>query len=174
MVLYPAVAPVDANGHMATVLIVDDEPDIRTIVTLSLEGDGFEVRTAASGREALEAITDNPPDLLILDVMMPGMDGFEVLTRLRELGLGETTRVVIMTCRTSERDHLRGWELGADEYLTKPFEPEVLAGRLRHLLASTPEMLRSRRAAELEKAALLDRLEAALRRPRRAQARLSA
>ncbi len=159
---------------MATVLIVDDEPDIRTIATLSLEGDGFEVRTAASGPEALEAVADDPPDGMILDIMMPGMDGFEVLTSVRQQGLCPTTRGVIMTCRTSERDHLRGWELGADEYLTKPFEPEVLANRLRNLLASTPEMLRSRRTAELEKAALLDRLEAALRRPRRVSAPLSA
>ena len=159
---------------MATVLVVDDEPDIRTIVALSLEGDGFEVRTAATGREALAALTDDPPDVMILDVMMPGMDGFEVLTSLRQEGLAPHTRVVITTCRTSERDHLRGWELGADEYLTKPFEPEVLTTRLRNLLASTPEMLRSRRAAELEKAALLDRLEAAMRRPRRVSAPLSA
>jgi DNA-binding response OmpR family regulator len=72
-----------------------------------------------------------------------------------------------MTCRTSERDHLRGWELGADEYLTKPFDADLLTERLRHLLVSTPEMLSARRAAELEKAALLDRLESAMRRPPR-------
>jgi DNA-binding response OmpR family regulator len=108
--------------------------------------------------------------VLILDIMMPGMDGFELLTALRAGGLAPTTRIVFMTCRTSERDHLRGWELGADEYLTKPFEPEVLAERIHELLASTPEMLASRRAAELEKAALLDRLEAAMRRPRRLSA----
>jgi len=159
---------------MASVLIVDDEPDIRTIMTLTLEGDGFEVRAAGSGPEALEVLAEDPPEVMILDIMMPGMDGFEVLTSLRQQGLSPATRVVIMTCRTSERDHLRGWELGADEYLTKPFEPEVLATRLRNLLAATPEMLRSRRTAELEKAALLDRLEAAMRRPRRVSTPLSA
>jgi DNA-binding response OmpR family regulator len=160
--------------HMPIVLVVDDEPDIRSVVALSLEGDGFEVRLAASGAEALESVAQDPPDVILLDVMMPGMDGFEVLARLRQEGLGPSTRIVIMTCRTSERDHLRGWELGADEYLTKPFDADVLADRLRYLLAVTPEVLRSRRAAELEKAALLDRLEAAMRRPRRVSAPLSA
>jgi len=152
---------------MPSVLVVDDEQDLRTIVRYSLEGEGFDVSLAANGPEALECVAREVPDIMILDIMMPGMDGFELLATLRQRGMAASTRVVIMTCRTSERDHLRGWELGADEYLTKPFEADVLAERLRRLLVSTPEMLSSRRTAELEKAALLDRLESAMRRPRR-------
>jgi DNA-binding response OmpR family regulator len=152
---------------MASVLVVDDEPDLRMIFRLSLEGEGFEVREAADGAEGLELLAAEPPDILILDVMMPGMDGFEVLTAMRQRGLAPATRTVLATCRTSERDHLRGWELGADEYLTKPFEADELADRLRHLLSCSPDDLRARRTAELEKAALLDRLETAIRRPRR-------
>ncbi|HWW52154.1 MAG TPA: response regulator [Acidimicrobiales bacterium] len=152
---------------MATVLIVDDEPDIRTIISLSLDGEEFELRTAASGRAALEALVDCPPELMILDIMMPGMSGFEVLATMRERGLAPSTRIVVTTCRTSEGDHVRGMELGADEYLTKPFDPEELVDKLRALLAASPEMLRVRRAAELEKAALLDRMEAAVSNPGR-------
>jgi DNA-binding response OmpR family regulator len=152
---------------MALVLIVDDEPDICTIARLTLVGEGYEVAVAANGAAALVALAESPPDAMLLDVMMPGIDGFEVLATMRQRGLAPATRVVIMTCRTSERDHLRGWELGADEYLTKPFEPDLLVERLRSLLGATPEMLQRHRAAELDKAALLDRLEAAMRRPRR-------
>lgn len=151
---------------MPTVLIVDDEPDIRTIVGLSLEGEGFNVSTAPDGPAALASVAASPPDIMILDIMMPGMDGFAVLEAMRERGLAPHTRVVIMTCRTSGRDHLRGWELGADEYLTKPFDVELLATRLRELLCSSMDVLAHRRTAELEKAALLDRLELSLPRRR--------
>jgi two-component system cell cycle response regulator len=98
------------------------------------------------------------------------MDGFEVLASMRQRALAPATRVVIITCKTGERDHLRGWELGADEYLTKPVDAHALAERLRRLLTSTPDALRTRRVAELEKAALLDRLETVFRRPRLSRA----
>jgi len=145
---------------MPSVLIVDDERDIRTIVGLSLEGDGFDVLAVDSGAAALGALETEPPDAMLVDIMMPGMDGFELLTAMRERGLAPRTRVIIMTCRTSGRDHLRGWELGADDYFTKPFDPAALVARLRELLGTTTDELAQRRTAELEKAALLDRLEA--------------
>jgi len=152
---------------MARILVVDDEPDIGSIVTHALEPEGYDVEWVDGGSEALVILATRPPDVLILDVMMPGLDGFEVLGRISQRNLAAETRIVVMTCRTAERDHLRGWELGADEYLTKPFEAEELTERVRAVLRSTPDELAARRADELAKAVLLDRLEAAMRRPSR-------
>ncbi len=85
---------------------------------------------------------------------------------MRAKRIAPDTRVIILTCKTEERDHLRGWELGADEYLTKPFDPEELVSRVKWLLQSSAEALASRREAELQKAELLDRLEAAFNKSR--------
>ena len=150
---------------MPRVLVVDDEPDICTVLGLALEADGFEVSRAGDARSALVELERNPPDVVILDIMMPGMDGFELLGQVRQRHLAPGTRFMVATCRTSERDHLRGWELGADEYLTKPIDPAGLGVRVRAVLAATDEQLADRRSDELAKAALLDRLEAAMRRP---------
>jgi DNA-binding response OmpR family regulator len=152
---------------MAEVLVVDDDPDIRLLVSFALEDSGYTVRQATDGAAALAAIEKSEPDAMVLDVMMPGTDGFGVLRGMRQRRLGENTRVLILTCKTEERDHLRGWELGAHEYLTKPFDPDELVGRVRHLLDASAEELEERRQAELEKAELLDRLEAAFTRSSR-------
>ncbi len=154
---------------MAEVLVVDDDPDIRMLVAFALEDSGYAVRQAPDGDAALDAVEQKAPDAMVLDVMMPGTDGFGVLRGLRQRGIRGDMRVLILTCKTEERDHLRGWELGADEYLTKPFDPEELVARVKFLLASSPEALGDRRDAELQKAELLDRLEAAFRSPRPAR-----
>jgi len=150
---------------MPRVLVVDDEPDICSVLALALQADGFDVTKAADARTALAELESAPPDVVILDIMMPGMDGFELLGQVRQRHLAPDTRFIVVTCRTSERDHLRGWELGADDYLTKPIDPAGLGTRVRKILASTAEDLAARRTDELAKAALLDRLEAAMRRP---------
>jgi DNA-binding response OmpR family regulator len=155
---------------MPSVLIVDDEPDTLSIVRLCLEGEGFAVTTAADGHAALDAIAAGAPDAIVLDTMMPGMDGFELLSVMRALGLAPSARVV-MTGRNSERDHLRAWQLGADDYLTKPYDPALLADSLRRLLVSTPAELEARRLTELEQVALLDRLELAAGPTRRSRRR---
>jgi DNA-binding response OmpR family regulator len=151
---------------MAEVLIVDDDPDIRVLLAFTLEDSGFTVRHAGDGAAALAALEERAPDLMVLDVMMPGIDGFGVLRAMRQHRLAPRTRVLILTCKTEERDHLRGWELGAHEYLTKPFDPDDLVVRLKNLLQASPEQIEDRRTAELQKAELLDRLEAAFHRPR--------
>ena len=151
---------------MAEVLVVDDDPDIRMLVTFALEDSGYTVRQAADGALALAALEEKAPDAMVLDVMMPGTDGFGVLRGRRAGQLAPETRVLILTCKTEERDHLRGWELGADEYLTKPFDPDELVGRIKWLLSCPRESLEARRQAELDKAELLDRLEAAFNRAR--------
>jgi DNA-binding response OmpR family regulator len=151
---------------MAEVLVVDDDPDIRMLVAFALEDSGYTVRQASDGAEALVALEAKAPDAMVLDVMMPGLDGFGVLRGMRAKRLAPNTRTIVLTCKTEERDHLRGWELGADEYLTKPFDPEELVGRVKWLLSSSPEALADRREAELQKAELLDRLEAAFNKSR--------
>jgi DNA-binding response OmpR family regulator len=151
---------------VAEVLVVDDDDDIRTMVRITLEGAGFTVREAGDGYAALAALEERAPDCMVLDLMMPKLDGYGVLKSIRQRDLAPRTKVLILTCKVEERDFARGWELGADEYMTKPFEPDRLAHKLDELLHTSADLLRSRREAELQKAELLDRLESAFSRPR--------
>lgn len=112
------------------VLIVDDDPDIRTMLGVTL-GTEFDVRFAASGEAAIEALTERAPAAMLLDIMMPGTDGYDVLEVRRERGLAPDTCVVMLSAKGGERDLVRSWALGADAYLTKPVDPEVIADKLR-------------------------------------------
>jgi two-component system OmpR family response regulator len=158
------------SERMAEVLVVDDDPDIRMLVAFALEDSGYSVRQASDGAAALLALEAKAPDAMVLDVMMPGTDGFGVLRGMKAKRIAPNTKVILLTCKTEERDHLRGWELGADEYLTKPFDPEELVSRVKWLLQCSKEALAERREAELQKAELLDRLEAAFNRSRQGAA----
>jgi DNA-binding response OmpR family regulator len=117
---------------MGHILVVDDEPAIVTVVRERLEREGFAVRAVASGEEALAYMDTDPADLVVLDVMLPGMDGFEVLRRLR--GTGHTVPVIVLTARDEDVDKIVGLELGADDYLVKPFNPRELSARIRAVL----------------------------------------
>ena len=150
---------------MAEVLIVDDDADIRGILAFTLEDAGFDVREAADGAQAIIAMEKQSPDCLVLDLMMPGVDGFGVLRSKRQLGLAPDARVILLTAKTAERDFVRGWELGADQYLTKPFDLDELVETVNQLWRSSPKELQERREAELKKAELLERLESAFNRP---------
>lgn len=122
---------------MSTILIADDEARIRRLVSDFLKRDGHTILEAADGKAALELIENRRPtlDLAILDVMMPGMDGFEVLREIREQESGEKhLPVMLLTARAEDADQVRGLEGGADDYVTKPFSPIVLAARVRTLL----------------------------------------
>ena len=158
---------------MAEVLVVDDEPEIRQILSYLLEFAGHEVRTAADGEEAVAALVERAPDCVILDVMMPKLDGFGVLRVRKERSLAPSARVVLLTAKSGERDFSLGWELGADEYVVKPFDGEELLARVEDLLSSGPEELAAHRRAEQEKSALLERIESTFSRssPRRLIAR---
>jgi len=116
------------------VLVVDDDPLLRHLVRLNLELEGFEVVTAADGREALTMVGAHPPDVLTLDIMMPLMDGWEVLRRLRVAFPDGYPKVLLLTARAEAADLARGQSLGADGYLTKPFEPAELVDTVRRLL----------------------------------------
>ncbi|MBV8694179.1 MAG: response regulator transcription factor [Ktedonobacteraceae bacterium] len=114
-----------------TILIVDDEPRIRDLVRMNLELEHYRVIEASNGQEALEQLREHLPDLVILDVMMPGIDGFETLRAIREVS---TVPVMMLTVRQSEQDKIHGLDLGADDYLAKPFNPRELLSRTRALL----------------------------------------
>ena len=122
---------------MSTILIADDEARIRRLVSDFLKRDGHTIIEAADGKTALELIENRRPtlDLAILDVMMPGMDGFEVLREVRDQETGDNhLPVMLLTARAEDADQVRGLEGGADDYVTKPFSPIVLAARVRTLL----------------------------------------
>ena len=113
------------------VLVVDDEPRMIRFIRMNLELEGYRVIEANNGLEALDQVRKHLPDLLVMDVMMPKMDGFESLRLLREIS---TVPVILLTVRSDEEDRIRGLELGADDYITKPFSPRELVSRVNAVL----------------------------------------
>ncbi len=117
-----------------TIMVVDDSPDLVEIVRLTLEGKGFNVRCAYSGKELLAALEKEKPDLILLDIMMPGMDGLEVLVRLKwKLGTASIP-VILLTAKVHHEDVLRGYKLGTDHYIKKPFDNTQLVTSINRLL----------------------------------------
>lgn len=120
------------------ILVVDDEERMVRFIRLNLEHDGFRVIEAFNGTQALDKVRSNLPDLVILDIMMPDIDGFEVLRILREVS---SVPVIMLTAKGEEDDRVRGLELGADDYITKPFSPRELVSRVRAVLRRTEAAL---------------------------------
>src|SRR5947209_14181119 len=116
---------------MATVLVADDEKNIVQLARMYLQAEGFTVETAANGREALEKVRIAKPDLLVLDLMMPEIDGWEVCRRLRKEG---DLPIIMLTARGDDVDKIVGLELGADDYMTKPFNARELVARVKAVL----------------------------------------
>jgi DNA-binding response OmpR family regulator len=114
---------------MATILVVEDDPVIRSTVEYALKRSGFDTRTAADGNEALQAALETEPDLILLDLMLPGLDGYQVAERLRSSG--QDVPIIMVTALDQERDKVRGLDAGADDYITKPFSMEELLARVR-------------------------------------------
>jgi two-component system OmpR family response regulator len=125
----------EAAGTPGRLLVVDDEKTILELLSGSLRLAGFEVTTAASGTEAVRAAASRRPDLVLLDVMMPDGDGFEALRRMRSAGI--EVPVIFLTARDEEPDRVNGFDLGADDYVTKPFSLNELLGRIRAVLRRT-------------------------------------
>jgi diguanylate cyclase (GGDEF)-like protein len=119
------------------VLVADDDPDILTVVKINLELDGFEVDTAVDGEDAIQKATSTPPNLIVLDIMMPRMDGLTALHRLRSQAATANIPIILLTARGLPEDRVRGLELGADDYITKPFDITELAARVRAVLRRT-------------------------------------
>jgi len=134
------------------ILVVEDEPDIRGLIVLHLEREGFRCRIAGTGPEALRSVKRQPPDLLVLDVLLPELSGLEVCRQLR--GQRETAElpIIMLTAKAEEVDRVVGLELGADDYVTKPFSPKELIARVRAVLR------RARRSAAEAAETVLGRL----------------
>jgi len=121
----------DTTSRKFRILVVDDERRMVGFIRLNLEQDGFEVIEAYNGSEALERLRDSLPDLILLDVMMPDIDGFVVLRTIREIS---QVPVIMLTAKSDENDKVKGLELGADDYVTKPFSPRELVSRVKAVL----------------------------------------
>jgi DNA-binding response OmpR family regulator len=129
----------DEGVTTSMVLVVEDEPAIAELLRSYLNRDGFEVRLAGDGESALRSIAEHRPDAVILDVGLPGIDGTEVCRRLR--ATGNWTPVLFVTARDDEVDRVLGLELGADDYVTKPFSPREVVARVRAVLRRRPPTL---------------------------------
>jgi len=123
-----------------TILVVDDEPTIREVVRKYLERDGFAVAEAADGFQAIAYLRENTPDLIVLDVMLPGVDGMTITQQLREpagyasLSVDGNIPIIMLTAKTEEIHRIRGFEIGVDDYVTKPFSPQELVARVKAVL----------------------------------------
>lgn len=128
------------------VLIVEDDDHIRRFVAINLDRSGFDVREAARGSEAIDSLASNRPDVVVLDLMLPDMDGFEICSKLR--AIDPDIVIIILTARGQHLDKIKGLELGADDYIVKPFNPLELVARIRTVLR------RTRHATELQRKVL--------------------
>lgn len=125
---------------MATVLVVDDEPDIRELIRVALEGSGFQVLEAGHADEARRLLTTEAPDLVLLDWMLPGRSGLELAQQLKQQVRTRTLPIIMVSARGEEEDRVRGLETGADDYIAKPFSPREMVARVNAVLRrSRPE-----------------------------------
>lgn len=145
------------------ILVVDDDPTMVKLINVNLKLNNYSVIEATSGEQALDVLSEEPLDLVVLDIMMPGVDGWEVLRRIR--GSSETREmpVILVTAKTQDSDVIRGWELGADEYVIKPFNPLLLVEVIKMVLDRSYDERLERRRKQKEKLEVLRSLS----RPRR-------
>jgi DNA-binding response OmpR family regulator len=125
----------ERGDGVTSVLVVDDDPDVCDLVTYKLEQSGFDVRRASDGDAAIREVAKKVPDLVLLDVMMPGISGLEVLERWRSDHATAAMPVIMLTAKAQENDVERGFELGADDYVIKPFSPRELVRRVTAVLS---------------------------------------
>jgi two-component system, OmpR family, response regulator MtrA len=147
---------------MARILIADDDADVRQSLVIALVDRGHEVAAVRDGHRAIEALLGVTPDLILLDVTMSVKDGFVVLEELNESGFRDLTRVLMLASKGSEQDARRAFELGADAYVTKPFDSVEVVTQVERLLALSSEELKTSRERELDRSRLLSQLESIL------------
>ena len=133
----------------ARILVVDDETPIQTLLSYPLQREGYDVVTAADGREALERFEEMTPDLVVLDVMMPRMDGFAVLKELKRRPSTAGIPVIMLTAKAQQEDQVQGWAAGIADYVTKPFSPGELSGAVERVSRMSGEELHARRMQTL-------------------------
>jgi two-component system phosphate regulon response regulator PhoB len=122
-----------------TVLVVDDERDILELIRYNLEKEGYRVTTVTSGEEALTIASNEQPSIVLLDLMLPGLDGLQVCRRMKQDDATRSIPIVMLTAKTEDSDIVSGLEIGADDYITKPFSPRVLVARIRAVLRRSLE-----------------------------------
>lgn len=147
---------------MAKLHLADDDADIRHLLTFVLAEEGHEIRASKDGRQAVEAMVMDPPEILILDLMMPEMDGHAVLRDMQDYQVLDSTKVLVLTAKGSEHDRHLAFDLGADHYVTKPFEPDEVVGAVEMMLELSKEELKVKREQERDTAHLLSQLESIL------------
>jgi two-component system phosphate regulon response regulator PhoB len=126
------------NVKKELILAVEDETDIRELICFNLLRAGYQVSSAVSGEEALEFLSKNKPALVLLDLMLPGIDGLEVCRQIKNNAATKTLPVIMLTARGEESDIVKGLEIGADDYITKPFSPKVMLARVNAVLRRAP------------------------------------
>jgi DNA-binding response OmpR family regulator len=144
---------VDINERPAKILVIDDDPDVRTLCRLNLGWAGHEVLEAEGGQQALDMMAAAAPDALVLDIMMPVVDGLDVLRSVRSHPATRELPVVVISARVGVEDQVRGLETGADAYVTKPFSPETLTAMVECALGADAEERRGWREARLRELA---------------------
>jgi two-component system phosphate regulon response regulator PhoB len=132
----------------ATIMVVEDDQDIRELISYNLGKEGYTVVPAESGEQALKLIETTNPDIIILDIMLPGMDGIEVLRNLKQGSRHAAVPVIMATAKSEDSDIITGLELGADDYIAKPFSPKVLIARVRSLLRRTQSRISEAKAMD--------------------------
>ena len=147
---------------MADILIADDDADIRRLLSSVLAEEGHQVSVARDGRSSIEVMVMSPPDIVILDLMMPETDGLAVLREMADYQVLDSTKILVLSAKSSEADRELGLELGADHYVVKPVDPFEVVAAVKELLALTKDELRVRREKERDKAHLLSQLESVL------------
>jgi DNA-binding response OmpR family regulator len=140
-------------------MVVEDERTIQVLMQDLLETWGHDVQSASTGDQAIALLSAHEYDLVVLDIMLGGISGYDVLDEMTRLGMRESTRVVVVTARSTEWDYMLGWMRGADEYLPKPFDPVRLQNVLEEMLSASPEDLADRRRNELENSLMLKDLQ---------------
>jgi two-component system alkaline phosphatase synthesis response regulator PhoP len=145
------------NVTQQTILVVDDEPDVLLLCRVNLEFEGYLVVEASDGNEALEQMRRLQPDLVLLDVMMPRKDGWSALKEAKADSEIAHIPIVLLTAKVQEVDQIRGFELGASEYVTKPFSPLALAKTIGDVLCGDPAVIEQRRAGLLSRLLMLQR-----------------
>ena len=123
-----------SENNNATILLVDDEPDILEFMKYNLKKEDYHVMTAANGKDAIQLAKKHVPDLILLDIMMPEMDGIETCKLIREIPALKETFIVFLTARSEDYSQIAGFDAGADDYVSKPIKPKLLLSRIKALL----------------------------------------
>jgi DNA-binding response OmpR family regulator len=137
-----------------SILVIEDDPDIRELLQYNLEREGFHVQTAADGEQGVATATEKPPHLILLDIMLPGIDGLEVCRRLKQADETQDVPIIIITAKGEESDVVVGLSMGADDYVAKPFKVKVVVARIRAVLRRGAQSGNAKKEATLERGPL--------------------